>query len=886
MTILSVDYYDEYPVGSPAQPSQIQNQTTLGPAPTTIISNGLNSVRSTKTLPTASYTKNVENDRWSSAFIWYDTLGRIIGTDSRNHLGGYTKTESELDFTGLPQKDYVYHARKADESGVVITQRYVYDSQKRLKQHYHQVDDKPEVLLKENTYNELSQLVNKKVGNNLQSIDYTYNIRGWLTDINKNQMALADLGGKLFSYKIKYNQKDGIDNPDQAQFGGKNVTPKYNGNIAEIDWRAIETVGVNPSLTPKRYGYSYDSTNRLLAGYYQNPNNPYSKENTESLEYDLNGNISNLYRTSVIEGGSNTATVIDNLAYAYLGNQATSITDASQNFAGYEGGGGSISYDGNGNMIAMPDKGISSITYNYLDLPSGIEVNRNGSEYVSVKTQYSADGTKLKKESTTTIVGVAGYTTSKKTTDYLDGFQYLTTENPNTGGGDPEMLMASSLSRRAMEPQAFSIDERRAPSTTKTPDLQYFATAEGFYDYVKDQYIYQYIDQLGNVRVSYGRNSEGVLEITDNNDYYPFGMNHLKSGTAFFAQGSYKSNKYNGKELQETGLYDYGWRQYMPDIGRWNGMDQLAESYLSTSPYAYVMNSPVNMFDPDGRESMLALTEAMWNATPDGTNSYWTNSGSDGGGKPGGSGGGGFFVYTGGTAGLSGGYGIGSTLDFAGNFNSQYGSVTNGVLNYTYWTNGTPASGNSIQGLAGHSMSLNLNSANGSSSTNYLDYANFANDRIGDVGSILEHTRNQGGSIAFWRSTATGSTRINLRYYRNNWGGNGYTGSTRSVAKYLGKGALVTQIALGAIEVGNGIADDVNDYNTKGVTNGRNTVVTAAKVTSGILAGMYAGAAIGTAIPIPIVGTIVGAVGGAIVGYFIGEAVGRDVNEIYDNFEK
>ncbi|SEH49503.1 RHS repeat-associated core domain-containing protein, partial [Chryseobacterium culicis] len=59
--------------------------------------------------------------------------------------------------------------------------------------------------------------------------------------------------------------------------------------------------------------------------------------------------------------------------------------------------------------------------------------------------------------------------------------------------------------------------------------------------------------------------------------------------------------KYNCKELQETGLFDYGWRQYMPDLGRWNGIDQLAESYLSTSPFAYVANNPVSSFDVDGR---------------------------------------------------------------------------------------------------------------------------------------------------------------------------------------------------------------------------------------------------------------------------------------------
>ncbi|MDR6546400.1 RHS repeat-associated protein [Chryseobacterium rhizosphaerae] len=105
-------------------------------------------------------------------------------------------------------------------------------------------------------------------------------------------------------------------------------------------------------------------------------------------------------------------------------------------------------------------------------------------------------------------------------------------------------------------------------------------------------------------------------------------MNHLKTGNSYFAQGSYKSNKYNGKELQETGMYSYGWREYMPDIARWNGIDQLAESYLATSPYAYVLNNPINMFDPDGRTSEPFNWRESWDATPAGTNSYWFNNGS------------------------------------------------------------------------------------------------------------------------------------------------------------------------------------------------------------------------------------------------------------------
>jgi RHS repeat-associated protein len=707
--ILSVNYYDTYPSYSfnPAFPSSIMGKVPLS-------DNSAANAVSTKSLPVMSFVKNIEDDNWTKNYVYYDSKGRVIGTHSINHLGGYSKTESELDFVGVPQKSNVYHVRKPGEQGVIIKQRYVYDSGNRLLQHYHQVDDKPEELLSENTYNELSQITSKKVGNNLQSIDYTYNIRGWLTEVNKSQMGLADLGGKLFSYAIRYNKKNGIDNPDPAQFSGKNVTPKYNGNITEVDWRAVETVGVNPSLTPKRYGYAYDSMNRVTAGYYQNPGNPYSKENTESLSYDLNGNISSLYRTSVAEYGSNTATVIDNLNYTYTGNQATNINDISQNPTGYEGGGNTITYDQNGNMLTMLDKGINSIQYNYLNLPNSLHLNKNGNEDVAIITKYRADGAKLSKENTTTITGFNGFTTTKRITDYLDGFQYLRTENSGSGGGS-ETLMTSSMSARAMQPEAYSIvtDPTVQPvggsftTSLKTPDLQYLPTAEGFYDYQKEQYIYQYKDHLGNVRVSYGRNSAGALEITDANDYYPFGMNHLKTGNAFFGRGNYKDNKYNGKELQETGMYSYGWRDYMPDIARWNGIDQLAEAYSSTSTYAYVANNPVLMTDPDGRwmDDTGHITDTTGQTfgflgssyKPQGATNYLGVKYGDGGGN-------GSYTPFGRTQAYAD---LMAAVQNGGDFSLK---TNNGYM--SWWTGGALGDANTAQEMIAHMMKLVKNASN------------------------------------------------------------------------------------------------------------------------------------------------------------------------------
>nr|WP_292015463.1 RHS repeat-associated core domain-containing protein [Chryseobacterium sp.] len=101
------------------------------------------------------------------------------------------------------------------------------------------------------------------------------------------------------------------------------------------------------------------------------------------------------------------------------------------------------------------------------------------------------------------------------------------------------------------------------------------------------------------------RFNPALREVVDNNTYYPFGMlfdHNIQANSS----NAYKY-KYNGKELQETGMYDYGARMYMPDIGRWGVIDNKAEKYFSMSPYTYAGNNPIAFMDPDGNELILSF---------------------------------------------------------------------------------------------------------------------------------------------------------------------------------------------------------------------------------------------------------------------------------------
>ncbi|UKB85402.1 hypothetical protein LF887_07205 [Chryseobacterium sp. MEBOG06] len=485
--------------------------------------------------------------------------------------------------------------------------------------------------------------------------------------------------------------------------------------------------------------------------------------------------------------------------------------------------------------------------------------------YSTINYLYRADGTKLRK--TFSSSSPRG-STSTRITDYLDGFQYSYFE----GGG----ICLECRTENAYEQQAYKgIVDIIFPGTPEWR-LDFVATAEGFYSFTENRYIYQYRDHLGNTRVTFAKNSAGAPEITDTNNYYPFGLSHTGgNGLNSSNFGGLYSYKYNGKELQETGMFDYGWRQYMPDLGRWNGIDQLAEAYTSISPFAYVANNPISMRDPDGRwmdaaghidisgyanpftimaHSQMLMTQFM-GRTPD-------------------EGGGGYLTF-----GKTQAY-----KDLMASFeNGQSFSLTSQNGYMKWWTGeatqtsyriGDEMYGEGDLGVM-HSMKLN-------SDTSWDAYKNWADYGSGIIGTMYEAIADQRTDLyrrGYWMDNL-GNQR-SIRYTGRAAGSqiglrSNYVRTTAMYGKYAKRLGYVGY-ALNACEVGEGLSND-------GWRPGKNTAVAAASVigglagaTQGAMIGMY----IGSFIPILGAGTILGFVVGAGVGYMYGEMFGQEVENLY-----
>ncbi|WP_164905207.1 RHS repeat domain-containing protein [Aequorivita ciconiae] len=173
--------------------------------------------------------------------------------------------------------------------------------------------------------------------------------------------------------------------------------------------------------------------------------------------------------------------------------------------------------------------------------------------------------------------------------------------------------------------------------------LDFFPHSEGYVkvipvgNYYSFQYVFQYKDHLGNIRLSYSDiDGDGTInaatEIVQENNYYPFGLEHKGYNTDVSPSGNSVARKFkfNGIEHEEAlglNLYEMDFRQYDPAIARFTSIDPVTHHDFST--YTAFDNNPVFFADPSGAdsESPIDLINDAWNQTPENGSATFDNQG-------------------------------------------------------------------------------------------------------------------------------------------------------------------------------------------------------------------------------------------------------------------
>lgn len=513
---LTKTYYDDYNWTNKAYTTNYNSHLDAGsnlhavamPAQAYAKTNGLVTGQKVRTITGPN---NLAAGNWLTSVNFYDDRNRVIQVNSETHKGTDVITNL-YDFTGKVLCTYLDHTNiTGTPASLRVTTNMEYDHTGRLEEVWKTINDdaSKKALIVKNEYNELGQLMKKELGHKkddngnyttsqydpLETLNYAYNIRGWLTGINKeyaNDKPIPGGTDPWFGMELSYDK--GF------------LVPQYNGNIAGTKWRS------KGDGERRAFGYTYDQANRILGAdfsqviggnYTEHPTIQFDMEmgNTgrKFPAYDENGNIGAMKHRGLKLGNSQ---VIDELVYDYHngGNKLKYVKDWAADATGTVGGSWGLGdftdnnpdnpnkndygYDVNGNMVVDLNKKLTgtpdidqvggAITYNHLNLPWKILVD--GGNKGTITYTYDAAGVKLSK--VVEDKSVAGRIVTTATT-YIGGLVY---ESKATNPSDPANDYTDKL-------QLISHEEGR---------IRYIPAK----DKVAAHFEYDYFvkDHLGNVR--------------------------------------------------------------------------------------------------------------------------------------------------------------------------------------------------------------------------------------------------------------------------------------------------------------------------------------------------------------------------------------------------
>lgn len=419
-------------------------------------------------------------------------------------------------------------------------------------------------------YYETGALKRIEIAENVQGIDYIYNLKGRLKAINHPSRSSSldpgkdgtnNMSADLFGFAIDYYNGDytrtNTPTPITVAIGHDDHN-QYNGNIKATRWstssidngaQASQLFAYNKNnwLESAKFGTATNAGNITL--------NSYGNYKVDGLTYDANGNIKTLNRN--VSGNANNA--MDRLTYNYRvkekPNRLSDVHDAVgkkgvEDIGSQEAN--NYTYDAIGRLTTNNKE---KVTYEYN--VSGLVTKVFYNNLLKVQFYYNDKGYRVKKEK------------------YNNGTVMLTTHYVRDASGS---VMAIYENQEQKE-------------------LPIYGTSRlGMYNKVDGSAVYQLTDHLGNVRAIVGKSPAGTVATTSSTgtDYYPFGMAmpFRKNGA-----NSYRYS-YQGQEKdKETSKEAFQLRLWDSRIGRWLTTDSAREF---SSPYLGMGNNPTKFIDVRG----------------------------------------------------------------------------------------------------------------------------------------------------------------------------------------------------------------------------------------------------------------------------------------------
>ena len=312
---------------------------------------------------------------------YYDHRHRPSDVRSTYTDGVAVVMTTEYSFTGKPLT--VQYSVCKDGAAIPMTIENTYGEANDLPVSSVLKANGCETVLASNEYDGPGRLSKVTRGSNALYQQYSYNVRGWLTQI----------AGNGFREDLYYT--DG-------------TVSCYNGDISRVKWN-----GDTSTPTHSSYDFRYDSLDRLVASEYTlHADTDKNFDNSEYFTYNSNGSPLTLKRHGryMITDRDIGYAIVNDMSFSYDGNRLTGISDAgfysgfTSPYVFHENPSADVgyAYDSNGSITRNPDRHIGLIEYDSFNNPCLIQFTDGSvTEYV-----YNASGTKLKTLHRTAVPGI------------------------------------------------------------------------------------------------------------------------------------------------------------------------------------------------------------------------------------------------------------------------------------------------------------------------------------------------------------------------------------------------------------------------------------------------------------------------------------------------